>query len=220
MHKSKSIVLFVVLTAFLVPNFSIGQTNPNSGIEARVREYFSDVPDMITIAKCESGFQQYNADGSAFFDRSGTYIGVFQIAYNIHAGSAIYEGMDLKTLEGNMAYARKLYNGKGTEPWKGCLKAPSATATPVGVAGNLTANLNIGMTNPQVQILQKILNKKGFIIAASGPGSQGNETNYFGSLTKEAVKKFQCSKNIVCSGSESTTGFGGVGPMTRAALNQ
>jgi peptidoglycan hydrolase-like protein with peptidoglycan-binding domain len=67
--------------------------------------------------------------------------------------------------------------------------------------------------------LQKILNNNGFVISSTGPGSPGNETTYFGSLTLEAVKKFQCAKGIVCSGDSSTTGYGRVGPMTRSQLN-
>ena len=72
----------------------------------------------------------------------------------------------------------------------------------------------------EVKQLQQILNNLGFVIAKEGAGSKGNETNHFGSLTREAVKKFQCQHNIVCSGNEQTTGHGLLGPKTREKLNE
>jgi len=72
----------------------------------------------------------------------------------------------------------------------------------------------------EVKQLQQILNSLGFVIAKEGAGSKGSETNHFGSLTREAVKKFQCQHNIVCSGNEQTTGHGLLGPQTREKLNE
>ncbi len=43
-------------------------------------------------------------------------------------------------------------------------------------------------------------------------------TGYFGRLTRENVRRFQCDTMNVCSGSESTTGWGRVGPTTRLAI--
>jgi hypothetical protein len=43
-------------------------------------------------------------------------------------------------------------------------------------------------------------------------------TGYFGSLTQQAVQKWQSSRGVVSSGSPSTTGFGSVGPKTRTAM--
>ncbi|OGY48784.1 MAG: hypothetical protein A2663_01450 [Candidatus Buchananbacteria bacterium RIFCSPHIGHO2_01_FULL_46_12] len=62
------------------------------------------------------------------------------------------------------------------------------------------------------------MNKAGFIIAKSGPGSAGRESTFFGSLTKAALKRFQCAKKIVCEGNEAATGYGQAGPRTRASL--
>ncbi len=56
------------------------------------------------------------------------------------------------------------------------------------------------------------------IIAKEGAGSPGNETNFFGSLTRDAVMKFQAKYGIVSNGNESTTGYGMVGPKTWAKL--
>ena len=166
---------------------------------------------MIGIAKCESSFRQFNDDGTPLVGH-GRYIGVFQIDENIHADYAKSLGMDIYTVSGNLAYAKRLYEQLGAKPWPTC-------AVKAAPAGALTKDLNLGDSDSQVKILQQRLNKLGFKIAESGSGSPGNETEYFGALTREAVKRFQCAKNIVCSGSESTTGYGQVGPKTRAVLN-
>jgi hypothetical protein len=222
-----SIFLASLLITF-VPQYSSAQTNPNALVEDIIRFYFADVPIMIDIAKCETGYRQYNADGTALHDASGTYVGVYQISENIHTPKALSMGFDIRTIDGNLGYARYLYTTSSTGPWKGCLPktsnpAPSpvpATPNPIPMSpGSITATLRIGMTNPQVLLVQQILNRSGFIITQSGGGSPGNETNYFGSLTREALKRFQCAKQIVCTGNESTTGYGRVGPSTRAMLN-
>ena len=52
-------------------------------------------------------------------------------------------------------------------------------------------SLKVGMTSQDVRELQKFLNSKGFIVAQSGNGSPGNETAKFGTLTRNALIKFQ-----------------------------
>jgi peptidoglycan hydrolase-like protein with peptidoglycan-binding domain len=54
----------------------------------------------------------------------------------------------------------------------------------------------VGMVGDNVRTLQKFLNANGYIITESGPGSVGNETSYFGLLTKKALQKFQTDYNI------------------------
>src|ERR1051326_3112727 len=199
----------------------------NEGIEARVTAYFPDAPQMVAIAKCESGFRQYGPSGAPLAGgAAGNYIGVFQISSG-HAAEAMSLGMDIYRTDENLAYAKFLYQKQGTALWSGCVKnvtapvvaipppaATTITNTPdhsaVKISGKLTLNLKIGMKSPEVIYLQQILNAKGFTVGAIGPGSPGNETNTFGALTKQAVQKFQCAKSIACSGSESTTGYGRV----------
>ncbi|MES2223942.1 MAG: Ig-like domain-containing protein [Patescibacteria group bacterium] len=74
-----------------------------------------------------------------------------------------------------------------------------------------TRNLKIGMTGEDVRELQKFLNKVGFTVSASGPGSSGYETNRFGQATKTALIKFQKSKGLSPS-------LGYFGPKTRQAV--
>jgi hypothetical protein len=57
---------------------------------------------------------------------------------------------------------------------------------------NFVRDLFLGITGSDVLDLQKILNKDPETrIAESGVGSSGNETTYFGNLTKNAVERFQ-----------------------------
>ena len=73
-----------------------------------------------------------------------------------------------------------------------------------------TQYLKIGSTGAEVAALQRYLNTNGYPVAASGPGSLGNETEKFGSLTKAALIKFQLAHNL--------PGTGYFGPMTMAVV--
>ena len=86
--------------------------------EAKVREYFSDIPVLIQVARCESTFRHTLADGSVLrgkVDNRDT--GVMQINTYYHGKQAASLGLDLEILEDNMAYARNLYERQGTQPW-------------------------------------------------------------------------------------------------------
>ncbi len=90
----------------------------NAGVELAVREYFADIPLMIEIAKAESKFRQFGTDGLAL---RGVAVkedtGVFQINKTYHLARSQRLGYDIDTLAGNMAYARRLYEESGPQPW-------------------------------------------------------------------------------------------------------
>lgn len=86
--------------------------------EQYVRQYFSDIPIMIQIARCESTFRQLDTDGDIHRGRvNSADVGVMQINEFYHQGKAEKEGLDIHTLPGNVAYARDLYERQGTQPW-------------------------------------------------------------------------------------------------------
>lgn len=87
--------------------------------EEKVKEYFKDIPVMSKVAYCESRFRQFDTDGNTLRGvQNPADLGVMQINEKYHSAKALSLGMDLHTLEGNMEYARYLYNKEGTRPWK------------------------------------------------------------------------------------------------------
>ncbi|MBI4093616.1 peptidoglycan-binding protein [Candidatus Kaiserbacteria bacterium] len=83
---------------------------------------------------------------------------------------------------------------------------------------SLSQTLSFGSSDPrtvprsQVTELQKFLSN----FYDLNPGDY--VTGYFGRLTRDNVRRFQCEKMRICSGDEATTGWGVVGPRTRAKI--
>lgn len=95
----------------------------------------------------------------------------------------------------------------------------SGSATSTGFVW--TRDLKTGATGADVKELQKFLNSDlDTRVAATGAGSVGMETDYFGPATAAAVSKFQVkyrSEILSPSGLVNPTGF--FGPSTRAKAN-
>jgi hypothetical protein len=86
--------------------------------EQYVRQYFSDIPIMIQIAKCESTFRQLDPDGEIHRGRVNSEdVGVMQINEHYHLDKAVEGNYNIYTIEGNTAYARALYEKEGLKPW-------------------------------------------------------------------------------------------------------
>lgn len=87
-------------------------------LEAHVREYFAKTPVLAEIARCESRFRHLDASGKIL---RGTLtpedVGVMQINEFFHADEAKKLGFNLHTVDGNMDYAKYIYDKKGTQPW-------------------------------------------------------------------------------------------------------
>lgn len=81
-----------------------------------------------------------------------------------------------------------------------------------------TYNFYLGMedndTEGQITELQKIL------AVDSEVYPEALITGYYGPFTEQAVRRYQKKHSIVSSGSPDTTGYGVVGPATRARLSQ
>jgi hypothetical protein len=95
----------------------------------------------------------------------------------------------------------------------------ASSSSPIITSG-FTRNLGLGMTGDDVKALQVYLNNKGFTVAINGPGSPGNETTYYGSLTANAITNFQeahTQEILDPAGLRFGTGF--FGNLTRAYVN-
>ena len=86
-----------------------------------------------------------------------------------------------------------------------------STSTTTTSTITLTRDLYRGLSGEDVLALQRLLNANGYTVAATGAGSPGNETTYFGPATLAAIIRFQIAHGI-------TPSVGYVGPLTRAAL--
>ncbi|HEY4493331.1 MAG TPA: peptidoglycan-binding domain-containing protein [Candidatus Paceibacterota bacterium] len=96
------------------------------------------------------------------------------------------------------------------------LQAGSSTS----MSCNFTVNLKLGMSHAEVRTLQQFLNTHGAQVAASGAGSPGNETMYFGALTRAAVINWQnANAASVLTPAGLTAGTGFWGAFSRAHAN-
>ncbi len=95
-------------------------------------------------------------------------------------------------------------------------------ASPIFAVDTFTSDLHVGVSGPEVKLLQVFLNSNlSTIVAEVGSGSKGSETEYFGELTKTAVIRFQelhASEILVPVGLSTGSGF--VGAFTRGVLNK
>ena len=108
----------VATTTATTTDSVIVKTNKNAEIESKVRLYFADTPIMAEIAKCESRFRQFSPDGNVFRGKINNQdVGVTQINEYYHAKRAKKLGYNIYSLDGNMAYAKLLYEEEGTDPW-------------------------------------------------------------------------------------------------------
>ncbi|MFA5186187.1 MAG: FG-GAP-like repeat-containing protein [Patescibacteria group bacterium] len=76
--------------------------------------------------------------------------------------------------------------------------------------------LKPGTRSAEVMRLQKRLNASGFTIASSGPGSAGQETDFYGAATRSALKRFQeahAAEILKPLGLSSGTGIFGLATM-------
>lgn len=87
-------------------------------IHEYVAAYFADIPIMVDIAECESHFRQYDKTGLIYRGKQNNQdVGVMQINEHYHLDTSVKLDIDIYTVEGNVAYARHLYEKQGVAPW-------------------------------------------------------------------------------------------------------
>lgn len=91
--------------------------------EAYVRDYFRDVPILAEVSRCESTFRQFGSNGDVIRGKVNKGdIGVMQINKYYHEEDAAKLGFDIYTIDGNLGYARYLYEKYGLDPWSSSSK--------------------------------------------------------------------------------------------------
>ncbi len=92
-------------------------------VEETVRDHFKSNPILVEIARCESRFRQFDEDGEVLRGKViKEDVGVMQINEYYHLERSKKLGYDIHTLDGNMAYAKWLYQKEGTRPWNSSVK--------------------------------------------------------------------------------------------------
>ena len=115
-------LIFLLASAFGTPAQTSavqieGVQNPET-LAAYVKQYYADEPILADIAWCESRMRHTGKDGDIFRgEKNDQDIGVMQINTRYHEATATEMGIDLESLQGNLAYAKYLYEKQGTKPW-------------------------------------------------------------------------------------------------------
>lgn len=101
----------------------------------------------------------------------------------------------------------------------------------VGMFTALAVFVSVGLTSQALAYTQlsstldfgakgsNVTNLQAFFADNSSIYPEGLVTGYFGSLTRQAVMRFQETYGIVSSGTAASTGYGRVGPTTLAKIN-
>lgn len=98
--------------------------------------------------------------------------------------------------------------------------APQADTTQPAIA-SFTRTLRLNSEGEDVRALQQLLNAQGFTLAATGAGSPGNETTYFGTRTRNALIRLQeAYPTEILAPWDLTEGTGIFGSTTRGFFNK
>lgn len=90
----------------------------DKNVEAYVRNYYKDTPILAEVARCESHFTQFTASGKVLRGiQVPSDVGVMQINENYHGAEAKALGMNIYTLDGNLAFGKYLYEKNGARDW-------------------------------------------------------------------------------------------------------
>lgn len=93
------------------------QVEPKT-VQETVDEYFKESPILSKVAFCESRYRQFDANGEVLRGVVNPKdVGVMQINEDYHLIDSQKLGLNIHTLEGNLAFAKHLYEKQGVAPW-------------------------------------------------------------------------------------------------------
>lgn len=91
---------------------------PKTDVVNTLIEMLGEGHPLIAVARCESGYRQFNEDGTLLRGKQNSQdVGVLQINEKYHLADSKRLGYDIHTLEGNIRYGEYLYNHQGLTPW-------------------------------------------------------------------------------------------------------
>jgi hypothetical protein len=86
--------------------------------EVIVEVFKEDAPTMLAVARCESGLQHFDTDGTVLKGRIDPRdTGVMQINTYWHLENSQLLGYDIYTVTGNIGYAHYLFERYHLKPW-------------------------------------------------------------------------------------------------------
>lgn len=112
--------LITALTLFTAQLPTTQTVVPNIPVEVKTQSVEEMIKSelgeqFVKIAECESGLRQFNDDGTMLISKTKDG-GLFQIN-QIHWKEAEKMGIDITTIEGNIAFAKVLKERRGTKDW-------------------------------------------------------------------------------------------------------
>jgi hypothetical protein len=170
--------------------YTIGDLTSNEYYLVKVD---SLVSSSITGTTCTNGVCRADSTGHITFTYTGGYsTHTFTVEHTSAPVSPISSSSGSTPMN---RVSNLLSMGKKDEAKKVAkqynLKIISSSTTTATTTYPFKRTLRLGMTGDDVKALQQYLNTHGFTVSLTGPGSLGNETTFFGALTKKALIKFQ-----------------------------
>lgn len=215
------------LAELLVTNFRTMFTNANSAgisLPVQITNALASIPvgtlpTIIAASNLPAGDMDIGSSGSLVVSLQQYLIramtGPFAVSLS-KAGATGYFGSITKAALAEFQTAKGITPASGYfgQSSKIYIETHPITTTPLIQTSStvlLSRNLSVGATGDDVRALQVALNARGYIVAVSGAGSPGGESNYFGLATQAAVIKLQTALGIL-----PNVGF--VGALTRGVL--
>lgn len=90
-------------------------------VKEATQQVFGTSSPMVAVIQCESGYRQYNEDGTVLVS-STSDIGIGQLNAPTWRSVAKGVGIDITQPVGNLLWTKVLYDSQGLKPWNSSKK--------------------------------------------------------------------------------------------------